>query len=358
MHHHPPTPAPSFSEKKSHSSKMIQTDPVRFFVKEPILPPQPPLVVLDNLPLLSGRPISSFLLQFEDRAQFHTGLSKQQRNSLWDLLGEAKDKLEIIGKTPVKFSGDLSGFSVECQFLMTLMILRRGITFLQVQMDYRLNKNLVSQVFKTWLQFMYMKFRDFRDQMFVRRKDIPKPLPAVFRNKLLKNTRIVIDCTEFNLESSTNYKQHNNTYSLYKTHTTSKALIGVLPSGAAAFVSYCYEGCMSDRETVIKSEFCSYLEPGDVVLADRGFIIDDLVRETGASLVIPPFLLGREAFTLEETARTKIISKARIHVERYNQRLKLWKFLDPPIKQVYLPLVSQAVYVCCMLANLSPILVE
>jgi hypothetical protein len=93
-------------------------------------------------------------------------------------------------------------------------------------------------------------------------------------------------------------------------------LIGVAPSGAASFISDCFEGSMSDRESVLQSGFLDYIEKGDLVLADRGFQIGDLLSKKGATLNIPPFLKGRKAFNLDETQTTKIIAKARIHVER------------------------------------------
>ena len=51
------------------------------------------------------------------------------------------------------------------------------------------------------------------------------------------------------------------------------------------------------------------LNPGEVVMADRGFLIKEL-------LIIPPFLGSRHRFTPQEEALTKDIAKHRIHVER------------------------------------------
>ena len=80
---------------------------------------------------------------------------------------------------------------------------------------------------------------------------------------------------------------------MYKSHTTAKALIAVAPSGAFMFVSDCFEGSISDREIVKKSGFLDYIEENDLVLADRGFNIEDLLLEKRASLEIPPFLKGK-----------------------------------------------------------------
>jgi hypothetical protein len=293
-----------------------------------------------------------------NRCKFFTGLDELQLKSLWDFLGEARTQLTLVGRKPDTLNSTLRNISPKCQFLLTLMILRRNYTFKEIAMTYNIGVNLVSQIFKTWLQFMYFKFRDLKDLMFVRKDDIKKPLPRHFRNKMLKGTRCVIDCTEIVTETTTQYRQQGNLYSLYKHRTTSKTLIAVLPSGGACFISDCFEGAISDKEIVKQSGFLTYLEPGDVILADRGFNCELNIREMGSQLLIPPFLHGRPQFTLEETQLTKVLTKARIHIERYNQRFKIYEFLRGPIPQYHLAILSQAVTVCCFLANFSPILAE
>ena len=64
-----------------------------------------------------------------------------------------------------------------------------------------------------------------------------------------------------------------------------------------------------------QSGLLNQLTAGDLVLADKGFLIQDLVPD-GVSVNIPPFL-NNGAFT-ESDARTKAIEKCRIHVEREN----------------------------------------
>ena len=59
-----------------------------------------------------------------------------------------------------------------------------------------------------------------------------------------------------------------------------------------------------------------------MVLADRGFIIEDLLNKKRADLNIPPFLRGRGRLTPQEEMGTKINANARIHVERAIERPK------------------------------------
>ena len=54
---------------------------------------------------------------------------------------------------------------------------------------------------------------------------------------------------------------------------------------------------MSGKQLTQESNFFSYLEPGDVVLADRGFKIAADVAVHGAKLEIPAFTHAREKTT-------------------------------------------------------------
>ena len=73
---------------------------------------------------------------------------------------------------------------------------------------------------------------------------------------------------------------------------------------------------MSDKQLTLESNFFSYLEPGDVVLADRGFTIADNVAVHGAKLEIPAFTRGKKQLTQREVELSKQLSMVRIHVER------------------------------------------
>ena len=57
-------------------------------------------------------------------------------------------------------------------------------------------------------------------------------------------------------------------------------------------------------------------------MADRGFLIKELLIERHVKLFIPPFLGSRHRFNPQEEALTKDIAKHRIHVERSIERMK------------------------------------
>jgi hypothetical protein len=89
---------------------------------------------------------------------------------------------------------------------------------------------------------------------------------------------------------------------------------------------------------------------GDLILADKGFLILDIVPK-GVSVNIPPFLQNGK-FTASEIRVTKNIAKCRIHVERANARLKDFKTLSfvPPSLRCFADKVFQ---LCAALVNLQ-----
>jgi hypothetical protein len=245
---------------------------------------------------------------FEDKSKFkfYTGLQKEHFNILWKFLGPASFNLKLPNQKGIADTK----IEPRQQLILTLIRLRMDFPLQDMKHRYHLCTELISRIYNTWIQFMYVKFSELKANMFVKR-EFHKPLPKAFQNPLLRNTRIVLDCTEFMTESSRNLSQQGNMFSSYKHHTTCKVLIGVAPSGACMFVSDVYEGSISDKRLITESGFLEHLDKNDVVLADRGFTIEESVIEKGAKLVIPPDCRkneqGEKGLTSEETVQTKVI---------------------------------------------------
>ena len=68
-----------------------------------------------------------------------------------------------------------------------------------------------------------------------------------------------------------------------------KVFTGVAPNGALTYISKLYPGSISDKEFVQQSGFLKHFVPGDLILADKGFLIQDNVPK-GVAVNIPPFL--------------------------------------------------------------------
>ena len=98
------------------------------------------------------------------------------------------------------------------------------------------------------------------------------------------------------------------------------------------------------------SDFLKHVNPGHLVLADKGSLIQDIVLR-GVSVNIPPFLNNCK-FTESEIKVTKSIAKCRIHVKRANTRLKEFKILS--FIPSYLRCNSEKIFqLCAALVNLQ-----
>ena len=56
-------------------------------------------------------------------------------------------------------------------------------------------------------------------------------------------------------------------------------------------------------------------QPGDSVMADSGFDIQDEIALQGVRLIIQPFLKGKSQLSESELVETRRIASARFHVE-------------------------------------------
>lgn len=95
------------------------------------------------------------------------------------------------------------------------------------------------------------------------------------------------------------------------------------------------------------------LDRGDVILADRGFTIEDQLDPLGVKVIFPPFLGDRQHLSREEELLTKHIAAARIHVERVIRKIKCFRLLKR-MNNNLLPVVDQCVYVAACLVNFDP----
>ncbi|KAJ8019344.1 hypothetical protein HOLleu_42105 [Holothuria leucospilota] len=169
----------------------------------------------------------------------------------------------------------------------------------------------------------------------------------------------IIDCTEIYIQRPKNLKKRAQTYSNYKSHNTYKALYCIAPNGFVMYVSKLFGGRASVYYVFIShnSGFGSHLLPGDEVLADRGFTIENILP-VGVKLSIPAFTKGNKDRCLpeENVASTRRIANVRIHVERAIRRLKCFKILANVIpcriKNV------DILIVCAGLSNLQPCLIN
>lgn len=117
------------------------------------------------------------------------------------------------------------------------------------------------------------------------------------------------------------------------------------------FVSDLFEGDIDDVCIFKESGVLKHLKPYDLVLADRGFTVQDLLNPLQVQLKIPSFLKGRKILSAAEELETRSIAKARIHVERFNERLKQFKLVSRRIPLSLAPVATQMEVVAACLVN-------
>ncbi|XP_071124255.1 uncharacterized protein [Mytilus edulis] len=165
------------------------------------------------------------------------------------------------------------------------------------------------------------------------------------------NTRIILDCTEIFIQKPSALKAQRQTWSSYKHRNTYKALIGITPDGTVSFVSSLYGGAASDKFIINDCGILDYIEPGDNVMADRGFEIADELSKKGASLNIPPFRNGNFQLSAQQVEVTRRIAEVHIHVERAIQRIKTFHILDGTMG-LSLQIVADEIFrTCSFLTN-------
>jgi hypothetical protein len=145
-------------------------------------------------------------------------------------------------------------------------------------------------------------------------------------------------------------------YSDYHKAYTVKILVGINAEGKVVFVSTCKPGKISDKQITDVTGVLKLVPSGWKVMVDKGFVIDTLPIVDSQSLVIvrPPFASKNRQFTPQQAEQGELIAQARIHVERVNQRAKMFlKILAHAVDNTCAPYVSTIVRVCFALTNLT-----
>ena len=101
-----------------------------------------------------------------------------------------------------------------------------------------------------------------------------------------------------------------------KHHNTIKVLVAITPQGTISFLSKAWGGRASDKYITKHCGVLNNLLPGDLILTDRGFTIEDSVSLYCAQVRCPPFTKGKRQLSRHEVDWSREISRVRIHIER------------------------------------------
>ncbi|KAF2905848.1 hypothetical protein ILUMI_00330 [Ignelater luminosus] len=197
------------------------------------------------------------------------------------------------------------------QLLMTFMKLRQSYFHTDLGYRFQVSEATVTNVVVKFIHLLY-------EVLYV---TLMKSVPKRSKNKsclpncagTFTNCRIIIDFTEvFAAVPRQSTKTQGLTYSSYKHRNTLKRLMGVAPNGVVTYVSDLYPGSTSYKQIVANCSILNELEPGDLVIVDKGFLIKDLLPN-GVALNVPSFL-STPQFTAEQVQQTERIAKARIFI--------------------------------------------
>jgi hypothetical protein len=238
------------------------------------------------------------------------------------------------------------------EYFLVLCRLRQGFAEEHLCHLFDISISTVSRIVISWVNFMYLKFTQIN--IWPSREIIDKTMPEAFKENY-SATRVIIDCTEVRCQMPSSLQLNGELFSNYKNHTTLKGLIGISPGGANTFVSELYTGSISDREIVIRSGFLDLpFKERDLVMADKGFTIDDLLLPLGVDLRLPPFLGSSNQMAAVDVVLTQEIASLRIHVERAINKIKNFHIWDRVVPIHQLGLVNQMWAVCAFLCNAQP----
>ena len=216
--------------------------------------------------------------------------------------------------------------------------------------------SVVSSVLNTWIKFIYYRFKEL--EVFPTREIVQLHMPECFKKKY-PTTTLIIDATEIYIEKPNNPEAKQQTFSSYKNTNTLEALVGIVPKGGISFVSTLYGGSISDKELTARSGLIDKLQRNDVIMADRGFNISDLLVSKGVRVNVPPFMNQSRQFEESELLETRRIATLRIHVERAMERIKNYHILDfIPLTLCRSGIIDMIFFVCAMLSNFQPPLVD
>uniref|UniRef100_A0A2C9KFR3 DDE Tnp4 domain-containing protein n=1 Tax=Biomphalaria glabrata TaxID=6526 RepID=A0A2C9KFR3_BIOGL len=156
------------------------------------------------------------------------------------------------------------------QLLVTMIKLRHGLTNNVLSYLINVSESTISRIFTRCIQVLCAKCRSVN--IWPSTEQVKAFMPSTFVNHF-SACRVIIDTCEYFIQKPKNPKQQQSSFSTYKNHNTVNALIGITPSGGISFISDLYNGSISDKEITLRSGVIEKLEPGDCVLADRGFTI-------------------------------------------------------------------------------------
>ena len=210
--------------------------------------------------------------------------------------------------------------------VMYMTWLKNGFARSHLAWLFKISKSTVTRYLILWTNFCYFSLGAI--PISPSREVIDGTMPQNFKNAY-PSTRCIIDCTELFCQRPSPLINQSCMYSHYKSHVTYKGLLGIAPSGCIIFISQLYDESISNKEIVRRSGILDerFWQPKDSVMADRGFKIDEELKQLKVNLNVLAFLGARSQLTKAEVKESQTIASVRIHVERAISRIKKFQII-------------------------------
>ncbi|XP_063295473.1 uncharacterized protein LOC134582758 [Pelobates fuscus] len=194
------------------------------------------------------------------------------------------------------------------QFFMFLCKVRQGFFDQDLAVRFNISESRVTRIIITWANYLYLVLGEV--PLWRSRENGSQDVPDCFK-AWYPRARVILHCAEVKVQTSNTENTTSPLYTYYNSQTTCKGLLGIAPHGAVIFISPLYSGSASIRDITKSSGILDLLEPDDLVITDKDFLIQDLVESAGANLVILPIIATTTS--VEDEARVLINQAAEKH---------------------------------------------
>ena len=261
----------------------------------------------------------------EQLLHYYTGLeSAKKLVAVFATLGPAVNHLNYHRTKTV----DFDCISPINQFILMLAKLRQNLDYLPLSKLCGVSEYTAQNIFITWVNFCSMQWGEIN--VWPERDLTLFHAPEDFKLKF-PTTRVIVDGTEIPIQKPSNPMSQRATFSSYKNRNTAKVIVGSTPGGLISYLSPAYGGSASDRQIIERSPLSNMCDPGDSVMADKGFNVQDLFATNDVTVNIPTFFRKKNRMSGRQVIADRKISSKRVHIERIIGLMKTYKILTVPL---------------------------
>lgn len=235
------------------------------------------------------------------------------------------------------------------RIVLCMMKIKLNISFLALAAIFDLNNS--QTVANYFYDTVIVLSRVMKSVIFwPDKEDVLKNMPRSFSK--FRSTRAILDAYEIPVEKPKCIRCRIRLYSHYKKNFTAKVMMVCTPSGFICLCAGAFGGRASDKVVTKHTKVYEKCDPGDALMVDKGFAIDDECKEYMVNLIRPPFQRNKK-YSKSESVQCAKIARARVHVERVIQRVREFELLRGKITWNVCPYLDSLVIIASGLVNLS-----